>query len=483
MRRRLNQPGDDGLGMILVVAIVGIVTTLMLVAATTATRSLQSSRKHVSFESALSAAESGIDAGLARAQKAYESDGADTYAIPSPTDPTCAASKVAWPYTSEPSADTERQWAKTQLLALAATASCRTVTDGGTYVFMKPTGHQAVYAMGFSPSYGAAEMKTRLLKAEYLFTPYSPTNAILTGSDLEIDSSTTVTTAPPADPTVASVHANGNITIPNGNPTVYGTVSQTGTGTAASSNKFYNNTSGTVTTTVRQPVPGVSAHEVWKSKHSSNPPGGWYDLCADGSARLPDGSDVCTGTVVGTNSWRGWTFDGSGSVPRWLATSAIKQNGYSGTYYVNGGDAVASASNAGSPVPNMTVIAASQSTTCNKVGGNIDWDQIDFAAPSIANTFMIADQDLLTHSSFYAGSDVGGTVISGFFIAGDQIQLETSSNGAYGAVIAADECDPPNGQSLVDSNVVKNPSIYFDPNGQTPFIDTVNTTLWLEYGS
>jgi hypothetical protein len=28
---------------------------------------------------------------------------------------------------------------------------------------------------------------------------------------------------------------------------------------------------------------------------------------------------------------------------------------------------------------------------------------------------------------------------------------------------------------------VKNPSIYFDPNAQAPFIDLINTTLWLEF--
>jgi hypothetical protein len=104
-------------------------------------------------------------------------------------------------------------------------------------------------------------------------------------------------------------------------------------------------------------------------------------------------------------------------------------------------------------------------------------------APSVSNLFMLADQDLLTHSNFYAGSSSGGTVVSGLFVAGDQIQLETSSAGAYGAVIAGDECDPTDGSSLVDANVVKNPAIYYDPNGQAPFVDIINTTLWLEYGT
>ncbi|MGZ6792687.1 MAG: hypothetical protein ACXVFV_07015, partial [Mycobacteriales bacterium] len=129
-----------------------------------------------------------------------------------------------------------------------------------------------------------------------------------------------------------------------------------------------------------------------------------------------------------------------------------------------------------------TVIAATHSSGCNKVGGNISWDHIDIAAPSVPNLFMLADQDLLTTSNFSAGSDVNGTVISGLFIAGDQIQMETSSNGAYGAVVAADQCSPAPGTSLVDSNYIKNPSIYYDPNAKAPFVSLINTTLWLEYG-
>jgi hypothetical protein len=321
-----------------------------------------------------------------------------------------------------------------------------------------------------------------LLKAEYLFTPYTPTNAILTTGNLELGSSTTVTSAPPASPSVASVHANGNVIVSTGNPQVYGPVSQSGTGSPAQSSKFFSNTAGTVTSTVKQSVPVISALAVWGRNHTKVLPGGWYDLCSDGSVRSPDGAAPCGGTLLASNAWRGWTYDGSATVKKWLATSAIKQNSYSGTYYVDGGDAIANASNAGSAVPNFTVIASSHSVGCNKVGGNIDWDHIDLAAFSVPNTFMLADQDLRTGANFAAGSDVGGTVISGFFLAGDQIEMQTSSNGAYGAVIASDECDPANGASLVDADIVKNPSIYYDPNGQAPFVDVVNTTLWLEYG-
>ena len=37
--------------------------------------------------------------------------------------------------------------------------------------------------------------------------------------------------------------------------------------------------------------------------------------------------------------------------------------------------------------------------------------------------------------------------------------------------------------SLVDNNEIKNPAIHYDPNAATPFVDIINTTLWLEWGS
>ncbi|MGZ6793235.1 MAG: hypothetical protein ACXVFV_09820, partial [Mycobacteriales bacterium] len=243
MERIRREAGDDeGIGMILVIAMVGILTSLMVVMTAVGVTSLRSSRKHVSFEGALSAAESGIDEALARAQKAYNTGGSDSYATPSATDPNCTLTSVAWPFTSQPTPSQEQSWAKSTLQSIATTASCRSRSADGDFVYLKPTGHQAVYAMGFAPSYGANEMKTRLLKAEYLFTPYAPTNAILTGKSVTLGSSTTVTTAPPSDPTLAAVHTNGNLYVDTGNPTVYGPVSQSGTGTGVSSNKFYANT-------------------------------------------------------------------------------------------------------------------------------------------------------------------------------------------------------------------------------------------------
>ncbi len=477
--------GDDGIGLVLVLGMGAILTGLMIISTTTAIRSLSSSREHVSFESALSVADGGIDVGLARARVVYVDDNADNYLIPAPVESSgCNDTAVAWPFAAQPTPEQERTWARAELERIADVTGCLKTGKNGEYAILKPAGRQVIYSLGWSPRRDAAEVKRRLIKAEYLFTPYAPEHAILTSGNLQLDSSTTVTSAPPNDPLLAAVHTNGTISVTSGNPTVFGPVTQNGSGPSASSNNFMANPTDTVLGAPKESIPFEGALAVWTSNRTSNPPGGWYDLCPDGTVRTANGASPCAGTTMvnlsAGGSFRGWSVDRSGTVPVWSGGSEIKVNGFSGTYYVHQGDVLNPASNTGSPVPNLTVIASSVAMTCDKVGGNITWGSTDPLAPSLDNTWLIADQDLKTESNYQAGSASGGTVISGFFIAGDQMEMSTSSNGAYGAVIAADQCDPASG-SPVDANIIKNPSIYYDPNAQAPFTDVINNTLWLEY--
>ena len=92
---------DEGMSLILVIGFGFIAMALMIVGTTIATRSLASSREHSHFEGALSAAENGIDAALARSQKLYDVTGTDSYVTPStgiPGDgtPDCNAAAVTW---------------------------------------------------------------------------------------------------------------------------------------------------------------------------------------------------------------------------------------------------------------------------------------------------------------------------------------------------------------------------------------------------
>lgn len=480
---------DAGFGMVLVLGMGAILTALMVVSTTTALRSLESSRQHINFEGALAVADGGVEAALARAQTSYDVNGADMYLTPNVGDASCDRASVAWPFVTQPTADQERAWARTELLALAADPTCRASTVAGDYAVLKPVGRQTVYSMGWTPRYGAGEVKQRLLKAEYLFVPYRPTHAILTSGSLELSSSTTVTSAPPNSPLLAAVHTNGTLTVGGGNPTVFGPVTQSDPAPTAESNNFSGNTGGDVIGKAKQNIPFKGALAVWGGNHLKSVPGGWYDLCPEGAVgtvRQPNGSAPCTGsiytTISGSTEYRGWKYT-AGTVPTWSATSNLKGGQYSGTYYAHHSNVTNPASNSGAAVPNLTVIASASTTTCSKVGGNVEWGSSDVVAPSLANTFLIADQDLTTTSNYKAGYASGSTVVSGFFIAGDQISMSTSSAGAYGAVISADQCDPANGLSPVDSNIIKNPSIYYDPNAQAPFTDVINNTLWLEYAS
>ena len=494
--RRRRLAGDDGLGLVLVLGMGAILTGLMILSTSTAIRSLASSRAHVSFESALAAADGGIETGLARTQRTYVTTGSDSHAIPGPANVAgeCVAAAIAWPWpTSQPTAQQERTWARGQLEALAAsgTGGCLKSGRGGDYAILKPTGRQVIYALAWSPRRGASEVKQRLIKAEYLFTPYAPLHAILAGGDLVLDSSTMVTSAPPNDPALAAVHANGNLSVSSGNPTVFGPVTQSGSGAPATSNNFQANPGNQVLGSAKERIPFDGARVVWALNRTKPVPGGWYDLCPNGTVQAPTGATPCAGSLLtdlsGGGSFRGWsyTLPAPGAVPIWSAGSELKQNGFSGTYYISEGDVVNPASNTGPRVPALTVLASARTpatpTTpvCDKVGGNIRWGSTDPAAPSIPNTWLIADQDLVTESSYSAGSAVAGTVVSGFFLAGDQMDMSTSSNGAYGAVIALDQCSPTG--SLADLNRIKNPSIYYDPNAQAPFTDIINNTLWLEY--
>lgn len=145
----------------------------------------------------------------------------------------------------------------------------------------------------------------------------------------------------------------------------------------------------------------------------------------------------------------------------------------SGVYFVDGANIDTGSGNP--QADNMTVIAAATTSACApKTGGDINWDRTNISAPVIPNLYMLADHDLTTGSNFKAGS----ASATGMFIAGDQINMQTSSTGVFGSVVAADQCAS---SGSGDIDVVKNPTITYDNTEQAPFTDVIDTTLWLEY--
>lgn len=511
MKRQLRRPtSDDGVGMILVIGLMGLITALTAVAGTIAVNSVTSSQNRVTYEQALATAESGIDYSLGKLQKAFDEYNAD-WPTPSPAtavepSPICDSAVIAQTATDDA---TERAEARTNLLAIAGNPACRQQTGEGEYVVWKPPTPLVnglypkfgkIYAMSFVPSYDPVnpKMKTRVVKAEYLFMPYRPTNAVLTGGALTFDSSTAVTTAYGVDPAMASVHTNSTVSV-NGNPTVSGSVTSSGTSTAQSNN-FINplNPGGVVVTKPLQRIPQINARNLYFRTRSDYPEyatysgtvyqGPWYDLCPDGSARpqapaptTPGTGEPCSSTEIlnagNPGVFRGWSYDAASRT--WIASNVTQ----SGIYYVHHGNIDVGPGNG--DIDNITVIASAEnSTDCTtKNYGNIQWNHFTMKAPAMTNLFMYADTDLVTHSNFTAGSGISTPpVISGMFVAGDQMSLQTSSAGAVGSVIVGDQCntdDPDPG--LILTNEIKNPNIYYDPYADAPFTSIISTTLWLEY--
>lgn len=486
IRSRLKQ--EDGVGMVLVIGIATVILAIMFTGAALADNSLGISRTRTDYERSLSAAESGIDQTLSRLQRAYDEYNSD-FPIPAPAsatfpEPVCPAATVTQP-DSFATPDAERDWAANQIKSLvAAHPECVQTTQSGQYAVLKPStplvdgrypGFGRVYSMGWSPNRTAKGASSRLVKAEYVFLPYVPQQAILTSGNLMIDSSTTVSAATGYDPSVAGVHSNGVISTV-GNPAVYGKVTSTGT-SSAQSNRFYSNPDGSVASAPTNTVPRVSARSFYFHAPNSDAVAvnsRWYDLCPDGSVKAWSASGPCTGAANGSSSTIGWSYDAPSRT--WIAG----RSSVSGVFYVHEGNVDVGTGNA--DIANITVIASSANAEdcASKRYGNISWNHYNMVAPALRNLFLYADADIVTFSNFWAGNSGadGNAVQSGMFVAGDQISMQTSSQGAVGSVIAADRCST---SPLVTLNEVKNPTVYFDPEGDSPFTDVINTTLWLEY--
>jgi len=493
--RLVRRREDEGFAMVMVIGMAFIFAIVVSLLLTMGQNSLSASGRHVNFNAALDTAENGIDQTLSRLQRAYVLYGVD---LPVPStgvtgidpNPACNAGTVTAPTFAN--ANAERDWAKQQIAAMiAAHPSCLQHGAEGDFAVLKPAAQtvngqpqafQTIYAQGWSPSYGSSGSRTRLIKTNYLFAPYKPSDAVLTGCDLELDSSAKVTTAAGSDPTLAAVHSNCSVSVSNGNPTVTGPVSSS-KDSDAQSNNFSDNTGGKVAKTPDESIPPISAREVYGPLHSQYA-NNWYDMCPDGTVRPPSDAGPCTSSTILANEaaanalpWRGFTYTSpqSGGAATWNLVNGAGD----GVYYFQAAN-VQMGSGLGNPSSNAVTIiaAAADDSVCPKVGGSISWDHDNFAAPFMTNTFMIADADLSTGSNFYAGGvNADGTVSAGLFVAGDQINMQTSSQGAYGAVVAGDQCAASPGEK----NVIKNPNIYYDPNAEAPFTDVIDTTLWLEY--
>jgi hypothetical protein len=508
VRRRVFASGDEGIGMILVIGIAVFVFSIVLAATAYAISGLKQAQQRTFFEQSLGASERGIDTTLSNLQTAFSKYNADypvpnnAWTKPSPAAPACALPPVSWPavISGTPVSDAtgtfiaaagrtaeqnEKTWASQQLNALRATPGC-VVTDGSgkdksQVVILKPVTalvnglypkYGKVYSLAAIPSFSDPKAVVRLLKAEYIFMPYRPTHAVLTGSDLNFQGDTNILPAAGVAPEVTGVHANGNIEVTGGSATLDGPVTATGTIDGS-----VNGATEETPNAKKQDIPTVSAENLYyqAADKAATAIGGWYDLC-DGVLKNYSSGGPCTGTSAGATT-RNWTWDGASRT--WTANRDVLP----GTYYVDDANVVSGTGNG--VIDNLTVIASRDNTpSCSsRRYGNINWSHYDISTPSFPNLWFYADGDVQVTSNIRIGQNTPPTPVSGMVVGGDQVELYTQSNSAVGAVVAADQCKAQQpADSLIDTNTVHS-NLYYDPNSDAPFTSVITNTLWLDYSN
>ena len=489
--------------MLLVIGISTVVFTLVAVGMTIATVALRESTNRTDFEMSLAAAEEGVDIALARQQEAFNNGDISGVPIPaeSPGVPikqdNCTAAEVPDEIFDNMTAEQEVQTAESKIDELAnATAvnNCLQEGESGDFLVIRPSGSTnsgTIYAKGWSPAYedGATE---RFLKVDYIFVPYNPQQAILTGGDLYISGSVDVEVVPGAEP-VAGIHTNADLSFTTGSLNVCGQVSGTG---SVPSTSYTNSCGGTTMNPIQSPVedlPEVDAAGFYKRAPTMPTAADaiaqnlWFDLCpgivsGDFEIRSYSSSGIpCTGTVMGNqDSAVNFGVDYSPSDlaggPTFSTTNAARD----GVFYAHQANITTKQGGKKPSVPPRRTLIASAASTCDVATGNIYYTHQDMeSGPYIRNLFMMAETDLLVGPNL----DLGNVAVpvGGMFVAGDELELRTSSDQAVGAAVAIDRCEGSSGEMINDGQSrLQGISFFFDPNAESPFSALINVTLWQE---
>ncbi|MCZ3390188.1 MAG: hypothetical protein LH645_13980, partial [Actinomycetia bacterium] len=104
--------------------------------------------------------------------------------------------------------------------------------------------------------------------------------------------------------------------------------------------------------------------------------------------------------------------------------------------------------------------------TCDKFGGDITWKLFD-----IQN--YLRGVIFIAQGSLYGSAN--STAQSGLLLAGDKVELQTSSSTVKGSVLANNTCED------AGTNSIQGMTITYDEAVEAPVYSVVNTTLWLEY--
>jgi hypothetical protein len=358
----------------------------------------------------------------------------------------------------------EEAWVRAALAA--APASAVKASPGGQVITIKPANRYVIYAAGYVPSRATAK-RVRVVKSEYLpESTFSPAHALLSGGDLTVSGNPTVSGLG------GSVHTNGYLVI-SGSPLVAGDVTAAGTMSQSGSPSVGGVKAAGVPAV---DIPSIDPRTVW-NRHARSPryAGNWWDLCPDGSVRLPDGSAPCQGSVVAasatTTAFRGWRLSGSS----WTVSG--NDGSFHGIYYAYQRDIKVSGMPGSSGTPwRATLIAEAEETGVSGDCPVLSRGDIEISGNARMTGF-------LEGLSLMAGRDlkitgVTSQQLSGVMAAHEQFTVSGTPT-LVGSIIAEAECDSA-GSLTHASSVSGNMSVTYDSDLEIPAGDEVRTTLWLE---
>jgi hypothetical protein len=390
--------GDEGLGMIVVIGYAMIISILIAVSVGVVNSTTRSSTSHIQFGQAVDSAEAGIDQTLARVS------------MNANYSPAGSVVPTQW-VNGFPDAATERAWVLARAdTVLASNPGLLQKTAQGEFLALRPVNVQTIYSIGWEPSRANAK-RIRVLRNDYIFSGYNPTDAILATGNVSLGGSFSLasnagTALPP------NVHAEGllskcsaSVTVPSG--TTLGSVGGSG---------------GCGTPATSETVPQIDPRALYTTD-SGTYASQWYDLCPDGTARQPS-TAPCLGTPIGDT--RGWIWS---PYTRTWSTSGPQ----TGIYYVY--QANADLTSAGTPQVSV-ITEATNNLGCPRSNGDIHIKQTQMIpALPFVSLFSGGSVNLDTQAA------VGDTSHPGLVATQGHLDMSTSSApGIVGAVVTNNLC-------------------------------------------
>ena len=475
-RPRSGLRSEDGMGLMMVIAIGALVMVMAIGAQLLATVSLNSSRQHQQSQEALDASEQGVDQTFAKLKENwyYNTDTLvkDTTGVTPATDVGALPSSVTTVAAEKAWLAERAEWVRQNYPALIQSS------PEGDFLALRPGNRRTVYTISWLPNATAPERK-RMIKAEFLLAAANPQQAVLIDGQLVVSGNAVV------NGVGGNVHANDIVSI-GGSPNISGDLSSTGAITSTGGGFTVGGQTKPNAPAVE--VPELSPRTVWEQNRGKlnpvtnvfEPNPAWFDLCPGGVVRAApttaptpvDPGTPCTGAVT---TAPGWSFSGPATGPggTWSYNSST---GYPGTYYAYQSNIDITGS-PGSPADPWiaSLVAEAVPDATGRLNGDIKLTGHPSIEGSITNVILLAGRDLTVLGS---PGPATSQVFEGLMGAVEQIYV-SGNPSLYGVLIANDLPDT-SGSPVSTTTITGNMVITFDGNLEVLVGQRIRTALWLE---